>query len=36
MTFKNENVSRHVSETIMRKRQLEKYYHNKNSKNLPA
>ena len=30
------NVSRHVSESITRKRQLAKYYHDKNSKNLSA
>ena len=30
------NVSKHMSESIMRKRQLVQYYHNKNSKSLPA
>ena len=30
------NVSRHVSELITGKRQSAKYYHDKNSKNLPA
>ena len=30
------NVSRHLSESITRKRQLAKYYHDKNSKNLSA
>ena len=30
------NVSRHLSESIMRKRQLAEYYHDKKLKNLPA
>ena len=30
------NVSRHVSDSITRKRQLAKHYHDKKSKNLPA